>query len=512
MLPNKTFNFDEVILEVPEKTGSTKLCVRDFVCNTAIFGLTGSGKSSGSSRHILLKFLAADFGGLILTVKPTDREDIEEYCRLTNRTKELVIVGPNSKNYFNFLDYECKRSQFDGRSITQNIVQCLKAVIEAGEVKKEGIGNDPFWTQSLDQLITAVVDLCLLAYDTVSVQKMYDIVISAPKKEVSSRTGYENTVYQANDFNKAFKLAQSKVEKKIDEWERSETFRKIPDIANPDVYHAHLNEAIPDARTFKAVDQFFIESFRDLNSKTRTIIEFSFSTFLSRLLQYPLYSLFCSNPSTVTPEDCLDGKIILLDIPVKIFMEFGIIAQMIFKFLWQRSMESRSIKDNSRPCFLHIDEAQLFIDPNDSTFLSTARSSLVASVYITQNLNSYYSAMGGRHSEHRVKNLLGNFAIKILHCNSDIDTNQWASLLIGDAYTEDFSQSASMGGQNHSWTHGSSYKLERMVRPEAFSSLLNGSALNNYIVQAYIHIQGKTFSDGLNFKRISFNQRFIINQ
>jgi len=103
----------------------------------------------------------------------------------------------------------------------------------------------------------------------------------------------------------------------------------------------------------------------NLSEKTRSIIEFSFSGFLFRLLKDPVYSLFCSKASTVVPEDCT-GKILLINLPVKLYHKVGRDIQVMFKYIWQRAMEKRDIAMNGRPVFLYADESQHFIHEYDA--------------------------------------------------------------------------------------------------------------------------------------------------
>jgi len=75
----------------------------------------------------------------------------------------------------------------------------------------------------------------------------------------------------------------------------------------------------------------------------------------------------------VTPEDCLAGKILVIDLPVKEFAEVGQFAAIIWKYLFQRAVERRVVAVNPRPCFLFVDESQIFYDilrcdvPDDGT-------------------------------------------------------------------------------------------------------------------------------------------------
>jgi len=84
-----------------------------------------------------------------------------------------------------------------------------------------------------------------------------------------------------------------------------------------------LAEKAPSSKLFESIHQFFFENYKNLSEKTRSIIEFSFSGFLFRLLKDPVYSLFCSKASTVVPEDCFTGKILLINLPVKLYHKVG---------------------------------------------------------------------------------------------------------------------------------------------------------------------------------------------
>ena len=58
------------------------------------------------------------------------------------------------------------------------------------------------------------------------------------------------------------------------------------------------------------------------------------------------------------------GKIIILDYPVKKYMQLGVYAQAIYKMMWQQAIERRDVKIYPNPVFLWIDEAQYFINEN----------------------------------------------------------------------------------------------------------------------------------------------------
>lgn len=495
-----SFDLDRTLIDFNADSGKTSFTVRDAVEGVQIFGGIGSGKTSGSGRMLALKYLSHGFGGLVLTAKADEKDLWVDYCTKANRLNDLIIIKPGGKHYFNFLEYE-SAATFGELSLTDNIVQVLKTVIRASEEKTGGKSDDQFWETALDMLIANVIDLCQLAYGKVSIQQLYDIVLTAPKKEKEP-----NRQTGKGSFDHVYGIAKEKFDQKLKALMGSLTLNEQAHKHDAEFMDSLVMERIPEGWTLKSVDQFFAETYRNLGEKTRSIIEFYFVGFLYRLLQEPVRSLFCRYASTITPDDCLSGKIILVDLPVKRYHKIGRDAQVLFKYIWQRAMERRNVKENGRPVFLFADEAQHFLHEYDSEYQATARSSRIATVYISQNLPNYHVNMGGVKSEYRVKSFLGTLGTKIFHANADIETNIYASDLIGEAYTEDNSRSVTMAGQFSS-TQGLSYKLEKRVRPEEFVSLKTGSPQNNFLVQAYMHKQGKAFHDGQNFRKITFKQQ-----
>jgi len=491
------FDLDTVLLTLGKETGDV-WTARNAVEGVQVFGGIGSGKTSGSGRRLAMKYLQASFGGLVLTVKPDEADLWKAYCQEAGRSQDLILVQPGGAHRFNFLNYESDSDS--GEVFTQNIVQVLKTVIRAGDEKSSGKSDDGFWEAALDLLIYNTIDLCLLAYSTVSVQKLYDIVQSA------ARGDKENPDGEPTAFEQAFLTAKETIENLDEAWHES--------LRDPDnAWNARLvslevarEKAIPQIRLYKFVHQFFIETYRQLAEKTRSIIDFSFSSFLYNLLREPAYSLFCSGSSTFKPEDTLDGKIILLNLPVKNFHRVGRDCQILFKYIWQRAMERRDIRENGRPVFLWADEAQHFLHEHDAEFQATARSSRVATVYLTQNLPNYYAAMGGEKSEYRVKSFLGTLATKIFHANSDIETNKYASDLIGEIFFDDVSRSSTVSGEFSS-TRSMSMRLEKAVRAEEFTTLKTGSPKNDHTSTAYLHCQGTRFSTGGPYIKVKFKQK-----
>ncbi len=513
----KTFELDSPIIQFGKKDGISNWTIRHAVEGTQIFGGIGSGKTSGSGKKIATEFLKNGFGGLVLTAKPDEKDLWVDYCLKTGRIDDLIIVEPNGKYRFNFLDYEAVNSP-KGQANTENIVSVLKTVIQAAQ-EQQGHSDDSFWDSALDMLLFNTIDLCLLAYGSVSIDRLYDIAQSIPNKGQKVVTRQEEldalrseersqgkSQRELTAFENAMVKAHQKILQKITDWENSQDPEDVLKTYKSVNYRDWLNDNFPEARLFNYVSQFFLENYTHLSEKTRSIVDFLVSSFLYRLLREPVYSLFCKGKSNFTPEDCLNGKIILINLPVKTYFKVGRDCQILFKYIWQRAMEKRNVSQNRRPVFLWADEAQNFLHEHDAVYQATARSSIISTVYITQNLANYHASMGGNKSEYRVKSLLGTLATKIFHANADIETNQYASDLCGQVYYEDVQDGVSIA-KDFSRSRNRSLILEQAIRPEEFVNLRTGGQLNNHTVGAVMHKQGDSLFNGRNFNRVLFSQK-----
>lgn len=498
-LEHKTFDLDTTLIAFGSPAGQIRWSWRDAVQGLAVFGGIGSGKTSGSARCISLSMLKAGAGGLVLTAKETEKDLWVEYARLTNRTRDLIILEPGGTHRFNFVQYESTHGA--GQKSADNLIDLLTVVMNAGIEQNQGHGDDPFWRDSLKLLMTNTIDLCQLAYGEVSIPMLYDIIQTIPKSTEQSEPEYERA------FHDAFAAAAANARKASDRWLEtlSEEDREVMQFK--DLFDRESARAVPEVRTLKCFDQFF-HGYIKLADKTRGIIDMYVASFLFPLLREPVYSLFCAGPSTFTPEDCLNGKIVIVNLPVKEYDQVGRTCQLMVKYCYQRAMERRRLADNPYPVFLYADEAQEFIHPKDSSFQATARSCRVVTVYVSQNLPNFYASMSGAKSEHRLKAFLGTLATKVFHANADVDSNRYASELIGDAFFEDRSESVTIS-KEFSQTRGRSVKLERAVRPEEFGALASGGPHNRHIVTAYMHKQGDPFPNGRNHALLAFDQNFI---
>jgi hypothetical protein len=200
------------------------------------------------------------------------------------------------------------------------------------------------------------------------------------------------------------------------------------------------------------------------------------------------------------PEETHAGRIILIDLPVEVYNEVGVCAQMVWKHCWQRATARREPeKDGGRPVFLWADEAQFFCSKSDLQFQATARSKMTSTVLLTQNTPTYFERAG----QDRTNALLGNLQTKIFHANGDHMTNTYAADTIARSVISRSNTSISPTGLSF----GTSEAVDYTVPPAEFQRLRRGGEENDCTVDAYIFQAGRIWpSTGESFLKAAFKQ------
>lgn len=479
-----------MLLKLGDKTRKENFwSVNDAFQGTQVFGATGSGKSSGSGKAIARAFLDANFGGLVLTAKTDERMEWEKLCAEAGRTPDLIVFGEEQRWRFNFLRYERERPG-KGAGNTENLVNLFCSVLEVADRKSAGSGSDSYWIRALKQLLRNAIDLLTIAVDEVELPLLYRVITSAPSS--------------------------------VDE-AASETWRQGSDCYGMILVAGDRAEKIGRKGDFEITREFWLREYAMLANETRTGIVSMFTTMADCFLRGMLRELFCTGKN-FEPEDCFKGKIIILDLPVKEYHELGIFSQVLFKYVWQRSVERRippgisreKAQEEIRPVFLWADESQFFVNQYDALFQSTARSSRACTVYLTQNLPGYQAAFNSAGGSAAAEAFLGNLQTKIFHANGDPKTNEWASSSIGRVRQIQLQGGMSQGEQNRgsSQNASGSMQFEFIVQPQEFTELRTGGFENEGVVDSVIFQGGRRWliDEGKkevprNFIRHSFSQK-----
>ena len=470
------------------KRSENRWTVGDAFEGTQIFGATGSGKTSGSGKAIATALLNAQFGGLVLTAKTDELENWMDLAEVTGRFDDLWVFSSDNEFRFNFLQYELTRPG-TGAGQTENLVSLFTSIFEVAERSKGGqAGGDAYWRHALKQLLRNVIDLAILAGNDVSLPRLYQIVTSAPR---------------------------SREELADEKWLNESLCFELIAEASKQAEKVNRNE------DFELVQTYWLREFPGLAEETRSVIVSTFTSLVDCFLRGTLRKLFCTDLN-IRPEDSFEGKIIILNLPIKEWNDLGQFAQALFKFVWQRAVERRvpiemgheEKGEKIRPVFLWADESQFFANSSDALFQSTARSSRCATVYLTQNLPSYISAFGGANQRNEAEAFIGNLQTKIFHANGDSVTNNWAADSIGRARQIQFYGGSSQGypatGQgSNNQSSGGSIVVEHIVQAQEFTMMRTGGPDYDFQVDGLIFQGGRTWlSEGKkqNYIRQSFSQ------
>lgn len=464
--------------------------VGDFCQGVGVFGATGSGKSSGSGKTLLYQFIEQGFGGLVLTTKTGEADDVAQIAAACQRGSDFNIVRFDGPLRLNLLQYEMERPG-RGAEFTESLVAFFKNLLSVMTSQKGQVVNQNFWQLTGDQLLRNLIGCFLLAKQPLTLDALCEFVSEAPTNEESA---------------------------KEEKWRGLPVFGECLARANENARSAE------DRRIYRMLCQYWLHAYPTLAPETRSCITISFSAMLDALRARHIYDLVSSN-TTITPELILNGGIVALDLPLNEFGAAGQLVQAGWKYHFQRAILRRADKSNGkrcRPCFLYEDEAQNHLIDFDAEFQSRARDCRIARVMLTQNLNCLYERFGGdAAAKVKVDAILGNLNTKIFHANGDPVTNKYASDLIGTDYRILSGSSATEPNypgldplmdmlyrlfKRPVITNTKTPVREPIVHPHEFSQLLTGGPENDCIVSGIAVRVGRPFANGCNHTTVAFQQ------
>lgn len=399
-----------------------QLDVRGACNHTLILGTTGSGKSSGTYKHLILSALRTGAGGLFCTAKPEDAEAIRAYCAEAGRLGSLIDwTGRNGG--LNVLAYELART-----GNLNDVIDLLGAMMEIvrGSGSAGGKSGEQFWIDAPNQQFRASVPIIYAATGTVRVGDLLAFVRGAP-----------SSVEQMTDGH----------------WQAQSAFARYCTAAAENLAAGPI-PGVTAEDCQRAMDYW--REFCTLDAKTAGNIRISVTTMLSRfetgLLRDALFS-----ESTIFPELLLSGAILLLNFPVQIHGEDGAIGQKIVKYIVGRVLLTRNAMApamRERPVIIGADECQNFLF-RDAEFLAQCRSAMTMVVYATQSLPTLYAKVAGDHPHDRAHHLASNFNNIVLHSSACGETNEWFAKKLGRMIhlRQNFSEGHG-GGQNYGMNLG----------------------------------------------------------
>jgi hypothetical protein len=372
--------------------------LRDACAGVHAFGGIGAGKTT-ALKMLAGAYLRAGMGAVITSVKSEEIDLWRRYAAEHGRENSLILFD-GQKETFNFLAYELGRQGMDG---INSVTECLMRVLDSGKRASPTAsqrGGEAFWEDATRQLLRYSIPMLYSATGTLNIGDLIGFITTAP-----------TSLKQSTD----------------EEWQRKSFMYQVMEAATHQPKIPMSDAALHDALTYWAVQ------YPAIPDRTMGNLVISASTTLDRFKHGRLNRAFCGR-TTVVPEMTFSGSIIVLAMPTLTLNEDGIIAQQLFKGMWQRAVLSRNglaEKHRERPVCLWSDEAQETVSPYDAEYQSICRGSKACTVYLTQSLPTYYAKMGGDNPRDAAHALVGKFNTHLYFSNACADTNEYSSRTIG---------------------------------------------------------------------------------
>jgi len=487
--------------------------IEDAFKGVAVMGGTGSGKTTTSGKLLASKYLRQGWGGLVLCAKSDEADLWRRYCADNGRTKDLIVFGNDSviedvdSEYygqlmmFNPIQYEMQR-EGKGGGDTMNITNIFMNIYRMGNrIAGEGdTKEERYWDTALKRCLNRTIELIKLSGENLTYSNMVKLLVSTSNLDENKFEEEHAYIQDNDDFSRL---------------DRDDNYCIKCLIKAYYINFKGKTASMVEENAYNLVYDYFLNAIPNMGSRTRGIVMESFMGLAEPFLSGLLFKHFAGETNLRPEETYEKGKIIVLDFSVKDYLDSGITAQCVFKLLFQQAIERRNPREFSTPVFLWADEAQYFINPYDQIFLTTARSSMAATVFLSQNISNYLAVMGsGGDAKARVDSLMGNLSTKIFHANSDAETNEYASRLLGNEVLElkSVSNSQKFMSLEINQSHGVTASISPQVQAMKFTTLKTGG--NNkdeklkFIVEAYIFTTGKEWSTGKNYLKAIFKQDF----
>jgi hypothetical protein len=455
-----------------------------------ILGGNGSGKTSGSGAHLALWLMANHAGFVWMCAKPDEVFLVRKLARAAGRLNDLVILGqaihPTEDRVltdedgeplitdarFNALDYESKRAG-GSLSVVNYLAETYKS-IQRGKAEGKGSSESAFWQTQYERLGRYLVDTAKFSGLPLTIGILRRLQLSAPK-----------TAEQAES----------------EEWRAQSLLSVAIGKAEERIYEPGIREETKKRRqkNWESIKDFWLTDWLNLAEKPRSTLDVMFAALADAFTVEPVETIL-TEPSTITPEDVMAGKIVVLNLPVRKFFEPGRMAQFCFKYSFQRSMLGREAASiDTVPTVLWADEAHNFIASFDKDYAAEVRSFKSITCFLEQSIAGYEAALG-THSRTEVEAFLANLQLRIYHQNSSPETNEYCSSVFGSDW-EEVENIVPGGGVLIN------KQLVPIVRPIKFTTLRRGGPANAEIVEAYVYNGGLTFSaTGKSFLKTQFAQ------
>lgn len=367
-----------------------------------IFGIggTGSGKTS-TLLHLMLALMQRGCGMLFLTAKGDDYTAIARLATLAGREADLRRFAPDDWSRLDFLNYTLTSSPA-GSAVTIGS-QLMQDLVDFSTRTSTMQNSEPFWPIAAARKIRMAMTVVFKAKGKCGIQDIYDFCTSMATIPGMVQPTKPEEVPLAEEWRESF-CAKSLME----------AHQKCPD----------------DADLALAAD-FVLKEWPRLSDRTSGCIDAYVMNLLEKFVHGSVRELVASGVTNITPDDVLNGTLLVVDMPILQYREPGQFVQMVWKLMVQRAALRRVVTPESRPVVIWADEAQLHALPSvDSMVQAVARSHKLIQCAITQNIPLLESVLKRRED---VLAWISNLQTKFIFQNSDADTNAYFSAVFGQS-------------------------------------------------------------------------------
>jgi len=369
----------------------------DALYNFLILGGIGSGKSSGPFQYIIRALLNLGAGILFLAVKADAADTYRRWIREAGREADLIEFGPGHPATYNFLDEIPRRHGGDPFLMVEEVLHVLLEAMtllrrrDGGQSSKD----DGFFQQAADKLLRAALVVLFVARGRLELDALAAFLSSIPRnpdEPLSERLFAVRQIREARE--------------------------KLRAEGREDV--------------IVAATRFLDRDWAGYAIETRESIRATAQVLIDQLTYEPLVSLFGAK-TTVSPDDILAGKIVLVTPAIHDRQRVGQVSAAIWKAMAQRAVLARKFKNVSevRPVVIAGDEAHELVTPGDVRFVSSSRSQRGVTVYSTQTVTSLMEALGPS----ATSTLLAGLRTRFVCRSDDPDTAKWIAESLADAPT-----------------------------------------------------------------------------
>ena len=440
--------------------------------------------SSGSGKTSVIKLLMQDVFDLGAScvwgcAKSDEAQNAIDVISKSKMKQHLLHLVPG-KFRFNFLAYELQR-RGGSPATAARLLQRLNDQLR----RTTGGSSESFWENFFaDFLHFSIVIAWLANREKVTLEHIYQLINSAPPSVEQAKS----PAFLSSDCYVMMRQAENNVKNS------------------------------GEKRLLKLAVEFFLAKQLSMGSKARSAAVTQCCAILTPFLLSPFYETVCCEKSTFTPDMPLQGWCAVLDFPILVYQQGGMLFQSL---IIQMVMEAALRRDNPEQVTVLVrDEIQTLIgDPAfEAMVQAVARSHGLAFVSATQNLPLLQTSMGNEaNAEQNMLAFVANYNTKLALSNTCAETLSYFCDSMGNHREQFISINESQRKEDldfwscvfgaERFTFSTSEQLVPRLTPDQFLSLRRGGKSNGYLVEGFLSQGGRVFSNGFPFDLVSFSQR-----